>query len=382
MSDPAQPPAPPAVRERKAPARARARRTRLAVCLVLGAIIACSGLALWRILFRPEPATPTELKRVLAQGPVRSVAYSSNGRYIAAAAGADVILFERDTGNPVHTFAGRHATALVTSLAFAPDGRHIVSATDYGELVVWDVETKTCHVLQEGRSKTDGYSSEMSFKSVCYSPDGHQIAVASWGSGVVIWDARSRQQAHRLNAPFPLNAVAFSPDGLHIATASDQEVRLWDSSDGAYRRTLPHSHDRFNTAVAFSPSGELAWCRGQSQEVNTISLWDRKTDRVRTIPGGDENGVQASGSQLAFSPDGRTLAVGEWTKGRERNRVRLFDVASGTLSGTILCPEQINSIAFSPDGRELAGGCGYKSGGGPHNPGYLMVWALPPKPPK
>jgi hypothetical protein len=73
-----------------------------------------------------------------------------------------------------------------------------------------------------------------------------------------------------------------------------------------------------------------------------------------------------------------TLAVAQLSNGaRPIYRIRLFDIATGTLGGTITSRTQVNAIVFSPDGRQIAGGCGFASGANVKNPGYIKVWALP-----
>jgi WD40 repeat protein len=73
---------------------------------------------------------------------------------------------------------------------------------------------------------------------VTFSPDGSRIAVANtappsdgWAS---IWDARTGElllTLPRQNAF--VNSVAFSPDGMHVITTSDdQTARIWDAANG------------------------------------------------------------------------------------------------------------------------------------------------------
>jgi WD40 repeat protein len=135
---------------------------------------------------------------------------------------------------------------------------------------------------------------------------------------VRLWDPRSGTSRRTISARTPgVTSMAFSPDGLTLATGSivDSAVSLWDVGSGAPSRTLAR-HDGYVSAVVFSRDGRTLISGTKSGQVY---LWDMVTSRLQQILIGHEYGVYAR----TMSPDGRTFASGS-----DDGTIRLWRLSS------------------------------------------------------
>ena len=175
--------------------------------------------------------------------------------------------------------------------------------------------------------------------AVAFSPDGELLATAS-DETARLWDTTTGQTIRTLTSRNGfVRAVAFSPHGKLLATASDETARLWDATTGLNIRTLI-SRNGFVRAVAFSPDGKLL---ATASDDGVARLWDIATGQtIRTL-------TSRSGSlrAVAFSPNGKLLATAS-----DDIRARLWDPATGQLVRTFA--GGVNGVAFSPDGKVLA----------------------------
>ncbi len=143
-----------------------------------------------------------------------------------------------------------------------------------------------------------------------------------------------------------VNAIALSPDGQTLVSASFGTIRIWNVRTGRLVRTLNSVHSKKSVkTLAVSPDSSMLVSGGDD---NNVIMWDLKTGRrVRTIPA-----HKAAVNAIAFSSDGKTLASGSDDK-----TVRLWNVRTGsrlrTLSGHA---GGVNAIALSRDGKTLASG--------------------------
>ena len=176
--------------------------------------------------------------------------------------------------------------------------------------------------------------------AVAFSPDGKWLATASRDNTARVWEAATGKELARLNHDDVVQAVAFSPDGQWLATASsDNTARVWDAATGQELARL--NHDYVVTAVAFSPDGK--WLATASGD-NTARVWDAATGQEIARLNHD-NWVNA----VAFSPDGKWLA----TASRD-NTARVWDAASRAELARLNHYVSVTAVAFSPDGKWLA----------------------------
>jgi len=309
-----------------------------------------------------QPAGIAQPTTYTASGMVNSIAFSPDGKALVAgtedatATSGTVQLWNAALvdGNPLGPPFSR--VAAIGSAVVSPDGTAFAASfgipvrgqigNDVGgsDVRVWDLATGR----QTGSVTVDGEVSALAL-----SPDGKTLAgeveYASGDTDMLVWDPATGRQIAAFPADGSADSTAFSPDGKVLAAATQDarggdEVQVWDL---AARRQIAAFAvgGELTPVVALSPDG-----RTLAADVSTLQLWDL------AAPGQRPATMKATGGtveSLAFSPDGKTLAIGAAGNGAA-GTVQLWDVATRELITTVVTTGAVSSLAFSPDGETLA----------------------------
>jgi WD40 repeat protein len=212
-------------------------------------------------------------------------------------------------------------------LRWSPEGRRIAYRRN-GDVVIVTLPPGQHEVLLRGVGH--------GFGSLAWSPDGTAVATCSADCGTLIWDAASGTQRKKLTIPWSHDA-AWSPDGTMLAVAGGKS-EVWDAKTWQLR----YSFARNAVATAWSPDTRTVVFGGGG---DAIEARDLETGSVRWT-------VADYNSGFAFSPQGKTLAVG-----RDDGDLDFLDATTGQKLGNIPWHPGLTGdrgAAFSPDGSQLA----------------------------
>jgi WD40 repeat protein/class 3 adenylate cyclase len=314
-------------------------------------------------------------------------------------------LRDETTGDSVRSWIG-HENSDVNDVKFSPDGTVLATAGDDGFLKVWDPETGELIFEEQGPGGVVGLSfaadgalvsaawpeeetvrileaatgdvvQELSVPdtfvlSTGLSPHGTRVVVGDAFLDVAeVFDVETGDLVVRLpRHSFPIDAVAWSPDGRWIATGgNDSSVRVWEANSGQLMERLT-GHTGVLTSVDWSPDSQWIVSGGSD---GTARVWELELHPTRGTV--EVEGRQAyllsaeqtqSGMVAAFSPDGQGVITGDlgiaavkiWDLSVEGD-AEVVNVPTDELLGPV-------EVGYLPDGRIVA----------PHDRGAVAVWEV------
>ncbi len=234
----------------------------------------------------------------------------------------------------------RELEVLPTSLYFvcySEDGSLLVTAGQDATLRFYDaLAGEPQGTLPTGQGEVNG---------VAFIAGQQRLASAGDDGSVRIWDLATRQEVLNIAAhPARAYQVVVAPRLNLLVTCGDEPVvRLWDLDDGHSRGQL-EGHAKAVEAIALSPDGRHL---ASASSDKTIRIWDLESRTLSRTLSGHEGRL----TSVAYSGDGKWLATASLDK-----TVRVWNVESGETVFTANSLDAVQSLAFSADGRELAVG--------------------------
>lgn len=247
---------------------------------------------------------------------IAAVAFSRDGRQLASADSRTVRLWD------VASRAGRvlHEGRGALSLSFDPTGRWLAAGAG-GDVLVFDVASGGNPVVLRGH--------ERPVRQVLHAPDGRLLISGSFDGTIRFWRMNGAHAeagpvlrhapAQRANSAPDIADLALSRDGRVLASASrDGTIGIWDVSTGALAHRLSPGDGEMRSVALSADASRLASATASGR----VTIWDVAT-------GAELQRFLRKGTLVAFHPAARRLAVG----GGPDHRVLLWNVALDEWAG-------------------------------------------------
>ena len=249
----------------------------------------------------------------------KAVQFSKDNDQLFIADGKQVHILDMATGKETDTLEGA-----VQFLSLSGNGR-VLAGRGRRSLLIWDTKTKT---LTRTIALPDNFGAPFSrsMDNLALSADGKTIAAVGPG-GIAVWDTTTGKERYRNQDRFADEPIALAPDGRTVVWArySWSSVRhaFIARHDLAAERDLVvcPGHEAPVIALAFAPDGKQLASIDGHQHTCIWSMGQGQPEPVCVKPGA--NDVAVSAASVAYSPDGKVLAV------PDKGAIRLLDPATG-----------------------------------------------------
>jgi hypothetical protein len=297
-------------------------------------------------IFAREIIVPKIIPKVAPRKAIHALAVASGPKVVAVARYGEVELRSTDTHEALRTLTGHRGH--VNAVAFSTDGKILASAAGepalFGEVKIWNVADGKLIRTIEGHADA--------LYSVAISPDGKILATGSYDQKIKLWNIETGVEIRTLSSHNgAIYSLSFRPDGKVLASASaDRTVKLFEVATGKRLDTLSQSAKVLYT-VAFSPDGQRLVAGGIDSKIRVWRISPSALDGTNEIL---ESRFAHEGPilKLAFSSDGKMLV-----SSAEDRTVKLWDASTVTEKLALEAqPDQVPALGFMSNNKTVVVG--------------------------
>jgi WD40 repeat protein len=303
-------------------------------------------------------------------GELSCLALSADGKILASSdKDKNIRLWDAATGKELQQISTPKDD--VRDLALSREGKELAVQAESGMITLFDVAAaKEIRRLGERSGRPHDWAGE----GVAFSPNDKTVIGPRWEGNehpvvaVRFWDKKTGAERHSVLDPEGVryfDTPTFSPDGSFLAwSKEDGMIRITDAATGKLLRKLngPGRRDHIGaSSFAFARDGKTL--AAHCHEDESIRVWDVATGtelhcfpRPTFYMGSSYPGSTANRTGMAFSPDGRYLAVGGvwYWEGGDGHSVHVLEVATGKEQ----CiadghRSAVSKVSYSADGNTL-----------------------------
>jgi WD40 repeat protein len=265
---------------------------------------------------------------------MRMVAYSADGTRIATAEGTDGAriwdasapgtalphsvqtmslsaddVFMLDTPLQVLQTPSRDSTQRIFWSEFSPDGKRLITTHANGHVKIWNTDS---WVVDEEPVVTDG-----EVHAAAFSPDGKTVMIGDTNGALHLWSLADQKEIKTVRTPAGVTGITFSPDGqMLVTTHQSASTMIWNT------QTWIAQVENGYSSAAYSPDGKTlalggshirlidSISRKQIREIELPTMTMTEiSEQFRNMPNANTKVGILIGA-LAFAPNGFVLAAG------------------------------------------------------------------------
>jgi WD40 repeat protein len=227
----------------------------------------------------------------------------------------------------------------ITSLAFSPDVKQLVTGDNDGNIIVWNIDTLKKHHLSRNKAPIE---------LVAGNNDGN----------IIEWNIDTLKKHHLSRNKAPIVCIAFSFDSEKLITATVNTITIWKRINDYFVKKQEIKHDDMLINVIFEPKIQFWLLRWFQWFKKNKLLAISENGRVKIWKNSQNNNVSnikfesLKVASFSFNSISNLLLAGTTEK-----TVKIWQVAKRKLLTEFKGhSDNINSIAFSPNGKWLASG--------------------------